>query len=306
MYTLEEVTKALKRDRKTLVDNLNTKEVVASEDETFTSLAAKVLDIKSGGADLSEYFHSNVSTNPTAYKNVLAQSVKTLPMIDTSGLTSFFQAFYNADIENYPLLDTSNVTNFTSAFANNRKIKSLPLFDTSKGTIFQLMLNNCVLLEESPQFDTSNGTDFSSMYIGCGSLKKVPSLNTVKGTNFNYMFELCTKLEELGMLDMSSAISIRYFLMSSNYLTKVGGFKDVGKAYDASMSANYYTYTLDVYAAQYLTHESAMNIINNLYDIATKGCKPQTLRFHANVMALLSEGEVAIGTNKGWTITTDS
>lgn len=306
MYTLEEVTKALKRDRKTLVDNLNTKEVVASEDETFTSLAAKVLDIKSGGADLSEYFYDTVTTAPTQYANIITQSLKKLPMIDTSNLTSFRYAFSNSKVENIPLLDTSNCTSFDWAFNGANCIKEIPLLDTSKGEDFSYMFVNASLLENVPQLDVGNGTNFSYMFKGCGSLKKVPSLNTVKGTNFNYMFELCTKLEELGMLDMSSAISIRYFLMSSNYLTKVGGFKDVGKAYDASMSANYYTYTLDVYAAQYLTHESAMNIINNLYDIATKGCKPQTLRFHANVMALLSEGEVAIGTNKGWTITTDS
>lgn len=303
MYSLEEVTESLKRDRATLVENLNTKEVEASENETFTSLAAKVLDIKSGGADLSEYFHSNVSTNPTAYKNVLAQSVKTLPMINTSGLTSFFQAFYNADIENYPLLDTSNVTDFTSAFANNRKIKSLPLFDTSKGTDFNLMLNNCVLLEESPQFDTSNGTDFSSMYMGCGSLRKVPSLNTSKGTTFSGMFDLCTRLTELGMLYMDSAININSMFIQASSLTTVSGFRNLGKGYDTTKSANYSRYQLDMGSSNFLTHDSAMNIINNLYDIATKGCQPQNLNFTSATLALLSETEIAIATNKGWNVT---
>lgn len=45
-----------------------------------------------------------------------------------------------------------------------------------------------------------------------------------------------------------------------------------------------------------------MNLINNLYDIASKGCKTQQLKLGATNLAKLSEEEIAIATNKGWSV----
>ena len=61
-------------------------------------------------------------------------------------------------------------------------------------------------------------------------------------------------------------------------------------------------YTLDLHYSALLTHESLMNVINNLYDIKTKGVKPQQLVLGSKNLAKLSEDELAIGTLKGWSI----
>ena len=45
-----------------------------------------------------------------------------------------------------------------------------------------------------------------------------------------------------------------------------------------------------------------MNVINNLYDIATKGCNAQLLYLGSTNLAKLSAEEIAIATNKGWTV----
>ena len=45
-----------------------------------------------------------------------------------------------------------------------------------------------------------------------------------------------------------------------------------------------------------------MNVINNLYDIATKGCKSQSLQLGSDNLAKLTEEEIAIAINKGWTV----
>ena len=44
------------------------------------------------------------------------------------------------------------------------------------------------------------------------------------------------------------------------------------------------------------------NKINNLYDIATKGCNTQKLVLGNTNIAKLTAEEVAIGTSKGWSI----
>jgi hypothetical protein len=45
-----------------------------------------------------------------------------------------------------------------------------------------------------------------------------------------------------------------------------------------------------------------MNVINNLYDRATAGLSVLTLKLHANHLAMLTDDEKAIATNKGWII----
>ena len=45
-----------------------------------------------------------------------------------------------------------------------------------------------------------------------------------------------------------------------------------------------------------------MNIINGLYDIATKGCNTQSLTIGSTNVAKLTAEEIAIATNKGWTV----
>lgn len=61
-------------------------------------------------------------------------------------------------------------------------------------------------------------------------------------------------------------------------------------------------YTLDLSYSPLLTHDSLMNIINNLYDIKSKGVKPQTLQLGDTNKAKLTAEEIAIATNKGWNV----
>ena len=45
-----------------------------------------------------------------------------------------------------------------------------------------------------------------------------------------------------------------------------------------------------------------MNVINNLYDLTANGLSGQTLTLGSTNMAKLTADEIAIATNKGWTI----
>ena len=45
-----------------------------------------------------------------------------------------------------------------------------------------------------------------------------------------------------------------------------------------------------------------MNVINNLYDIASAGVKPQQLVLGSENLAKLTAEEIKIATDKGWTV----
>ena len=91
-------------------------------------------------------------------------------------------------------------------------------------------------------------------------------------------------------------------LFNCNSLKNLGGFENLGMAYETSQSANYSDYTLDLRDSKNLTHESLMNVINNLYDIKTKGCNAQRLILETTNINKLTSEEIAIATEKGFSV----
>lgn len=159
-------------------------------------------------------------------------------------------------------------------------IKKLPMIDTSDYTSFYRFFNSIGGLEELPEIDTSKGTEFGSIIYRCNNLKKVP------------MFDLGNATSTSGIFDTgNNIINIDYH----------GGYKDVGKAYSTTASANNNNYTIQLNYVN-IPHDSLMNIINNLYDIKTKGVKPQKLILGSDNLAKLSEEERNIAVSKGWTL----
>lgn len=154
-----------------------------------------------------------------------------------------------------------------------------------------------------PQLDTSNITNMVDMFKLCSSLIELPELDTSNVTNMNCMFLSCSNLVSVPQLDASKVINISNVLANCTSLTDFGGFLNLGEAYATGKSANWYEYTLDLSTCTNLTHDSLMNVINNLYDIKTKGCKAQSLKLGSTNLAKLTDEEIAIATNKGWTVT---
>lgn len=123
------------------------------------------------------------------------------------------------------------------------------------------------------QIDTSNVTNMDSMF-DTARCKNIPELDASKVTNITSVVQNCTKLENFG------------------------GLLNLGKAFpDASISEKY---ALGLQNSPNLTHDSLMNVINKLYDISNKGTQIINLG-DANKAKLTTE-EIAIATNKGWTV----
>lgn len=201
-----------------------------------------------------------------------------------------------------PLTNTGSGTKFSNMFRNCPALIYVPSYNTSNGTSFSSMFNGCTSLTTISQLDTSNATTFASMFSGCTSLTSIPELDASNVTSMDQMFMNCAYLLSIPELNAQNVTNIQSICYSCYRLIDLGGFKNLGKAYLTTRAANYTYYTLTLNSCGNLTHESLMNVINNLYDIATAGVQTQKLVLGSTNLAKLSTEEIAIATNKGWTV----
>ena len=166
------------------------------------------------------------------------------------------------------------------------------------------MSNAINQLEEVKDYiDGDIAKDLNTDYLLNRIILKVPYLDTSHMTTLSYAFQRCSRLEELQELDASNLVNIINIFASCIKLKHFGGLKDLGKAYLPTESSNYSYYTLNL-TSTVLDYESIMNVINKVYDIRSLGIASQTIRVSAEILALLSEADIAIANLKGWNITT--
>ena len=286
MATIADQLTQLQNDKQTLVNNLVTKGVEATSDETFTTLVPKVNDIQTGGGNTDEYFNTN-STQVSSYENVGSwyQLVKKLPSIKHTGQSKYylFRRFQGEE------LDTLNFT-FPS------------------GTDLQAMCYMCYNLKK---INMSNmiSENISNCYMTFSSCSKLETIifpddigTKFGATNIAQMFRKCTNLTTLPLINASNVINIYWLFYQTKNITNLGGFRNLGEAYLTTQSANYEDYRLDLSPCSLLTKQSIINVLNNLYDIASKGCNTQSIVLGSTNIAKLTEDEIAIATNKGWTV----
>lgn len=182
------------------------------------------------------------------------------------------------------------------AYGNFKKVPEWADFEGV--TDISNMFYYCSFIETAPFFDTSKATSVQSMFANCGFLKTIPQYDTSKCTNFNQLFYGCSSLEYVPLLDGSSAeIPDLFAFTTCQNLTYFGGLKNIKVDWNS-------------YGAPYqcanLTYESVISILSNLYDFRGNGdsSTTRTIKLHSNHMAMLSDDDKAIATNKGWIITT--
>ena len=114
---------------------------------------------------------------------------------------------------------------------------------------------------EGWKFAPRSATHCIDMFYGCTSLTAIPQLDTTKGIDFSYM------------------------LFSCSNLTTLGGFVGLSKSLDLSSSTK-------------LTHDSLMNVINNLATVTSS----TKLTLGSTNLAKLTGEEKKVATDKGWTL----
>ena len=279
------------------------------------------VNVATSGVNINDYYYTN-----DTYSGGIRNYIKDVPTLNTENLTTMYGFFAGCkNLINIPNINTSNVTNMSTMFNGCNKLKTIPALNTSKVTDMSGMFSECPSLIEIPELDTSNVTTMSSMFNRCKNLKTVPTMNTNKVTSmalmFSYsgittipelntskvtsvynMFYSCYGLITIQKLNFENVNNVSGILSGASNVVNIGGFENLGKAYLTDKSANYSNYGLVLTNCSKLTHDSLMNIINNLYDIKTKGCKEQRLQLGPTNLAKLTDEEKQIAIDKGWNV----
>ena len=268
---------------------------------------------------------SNVTNISFLFQN--CSNLKNIPLLDTSNVIDMKGMFQDcSSLKTIPMLNTSNVTEMDYLFERDSLLTEIPLLNTVNVTRMPYLFSNCSLLETIPKLETGNVTVMNSMFKGCSSLKQIPLLNTKSCNLMQEMFSGCSSITEIPELDTSNVISMWYMFFKCTSLTTVpmldaskiinvynmfnncsslvtlGGLKNLGMSYPTNWIENVSEATLNLSDSPLLTHDSLMNVINNLYDIKSKGVKTQTLQLGNTNKAKLTAEEIAIATNKGWNV----
>ena len=174
---------------------------------------------------------------------------------------------------------------FTSEFNTTlwKSIKKMPKFTFNGTDLAYAFQNGENLIEfDFTGWDTSNVTDMRSMFANCKNVIDLDISN----------FDMCKVSIVSGILNNCSKLKNLIF------------GKNLGKSY-TQKSANYVLYTLDISYCTNLTHDSLISVINGLYDlnlVYSETLYPQSLVLGTTNLAKLTAEELAIATNKGWTI----
>lgn len=290
------------------ISNLDTKNMTSTSSMFSNCKALKQLN-------LHNFIKSNIKTISSMFSDC-----NTLETIDISGW------------------DTSNVISVSSMFYNCRNLKSIDISKLKFGKLEQIhhMFYYCNSLTGNlilPEMDISKCTSLREMFYMCSASdiiglenwdtsnitdmyfafrnSKIHTLdiskwNLHKGYNMQNMFQECTNLQTLSEFDAQYALQLNYIFFGTSNLVNFGGLKNLGKAYATTSAANNGYYTLDLSYCKKLTEQSLINVLTNLYDIKTKGCKPQKVILGTTNLAKLTstEGQQALSsaTEKGWTL----
>ncbi len=253
-----------------------------SADAGYTGLGTVGITTNVSGGDVSEYFNMSIAGGSSTWKNIL----KKYPSPITITGTSVGYTFTDYNLTELPTINVDSSVTILNY-----------LFYSCKGPT-TIDISN---------FNTPSLAAVSNMFAGCENVTTIIFGNnfvTNAVLNFSSMFSNCNKLEtlDLSMFDFTTGNYMTGMFQMCESLKNLTFGINFGKGYDTSKSANYSRYTLDLSASTLLTHDSLMSVINGLYDIASAGVQSQQLILGATNLAKLSQAEIDIATNKGWTV----
>lgn len=218
--------------------------------------------------------YSNQTSLNAKYSN--KSSLIYVPDNDTTTNVTYFSTMFSEcrALQNAPMLDTSSAYDMSSMFLNCKSLKNVPLYNTYTCTNMDNMFDGCLYLNTVPAFNTYNVTTMTSMFMDCVNLKSLPEFN-------------CTNVKANGMS--------LFLYGTSNFstLTDLGGFKDLKANLDVSKVSN-------------MNVQSALNILNGLYNFTGSGVTPESgmgeLTLNSTQNSALPSQYKNIAINKGWVI----
>lgn len=264
--------------------------IIPTEDGFLNQTTGNMMDVYQEGG----YKFTGVPKTEGNLIRTVNVDIKPTINIKESGLKLAYASFTEVPA----WFDWEGITDMSRMFSDCTKLTKLPDIDTSNVTTMSNMLYNATSITDIPKYDTSKVTDFS-YFLYLVPIETFPELDTSSAKNINNMFYNCSKLTYIPALYGGNLTHINYLFgySAQNQITYFGGFKGLKLKWD------------DNYGLKLLpniTYESCISILENLYDFAGNGetlaYNQGKLKVHQNFLDLVGD-DLAIGTNKGWTIT---
>lgn len=262
--------------------------------------------------------------------------------LDTSKSTSMAYMFQDLSKDvNFEgvVLDCSNCTNYRSIFESCRNLTSTPHLTNIRRDVSGDWYNAFRLGKyQSVNVDYIYANDLGYLFDDCDYLIETPDICVDESCdNLDYVFEGCNRLTKIKSFIVKSNIIKRLSSTFCNcpYLTELPLFetKNISSIYDAFRGSNniielpeydfssvtnvssycfYGMYGLKRFRAKNLgvsfslssstnmTREALLEVINNVKDLT--GSTGATLTLGSTLLAKLTEDDIAIATNKNWTL----
>ena len=216
--------------------------------------------------------------------------VKEFPLITSHNITTMESTYSGCTAPSLPDLYTNNVTKMSGVCINSG-IVNFPNWNMEKVTRLLRSFEGCLQLEHVPDLYLPNATEISSMFSGDKNLKTIGDIyapNAVDPSNF---LSKCTSLRTIGVWTMDKVKNF-YGSFSGVNLENIGGFKNLGKAGAC---------TVPLADMSRLTYQSALNIINTVYDVSALGYTC-TINFPRHIKNMLTAEDKALANSKGWNV----
>ena len=159
-----------------------------------------------------------------------------------------------------------------TAYVNNQKVTGVMEVNDNNalvGTTISAGSSNYSglnkIITKIPDDLIISGTDIRNMFYYCSGLTEI-NIDTSGVETTVQTFSYCLKLTKLSQLEASKFKATQSMFLQCPNLQDFGGLLNLGKSFDKKESYSPY-HTLDLSSSTKLTHESLMNIINNLYDL---------------------------------------
>ena len=293
------------------------------------------VEVATSGVDINEYLSDTITKGNSSLGGWMKTIIKLRSPLTIEGTDASYM-FNEYPLNEIPQINTINVTKMFNMFSRCPNLTTLtPQLDTRNVISMYQMFSYCtnLITLDLSNFDFNNTSTLQEMFYHCSKLENLtlPNLSTNKGerntrgmfsrcsklteldlTTLNnsnetaYMFDNCTSLHTISSIDGSKVYFCNNTFAGCTALINFGGFINLGQSFETSKSANYSNYKLDLSNSTLLTEQSLINVLTNLYDIATKGVKPQQVILGATNLAKLTsaEGQAALqtATERGWNI----
>ena len=183
------------------------------------------------------------------------------------------------------LLDATKSTAYIFRNYTGRSVDGLiNRTDTSNVTNMIGMFYGAINLKTIPELDTSNVTDMGYMFRDCHELTSIPEFDTSNVARMSYMFGYCFALTTIPALNASNVTDFDSIFSSCSKLTSIGLY-----GFTRSIRIDYTA----------LGHDALVAFLNQA---GTAYNSSQKITMGSDKLALLSDEEKAIATNKGWTL----